>query len=135
MKKQTITGITELILAALITAGSVSFFRACDSPEGRYMACHWAQNTVTLLGAVLTAAAVIKLLIPDRGAKAGIALTLCLLSAAAALIPGIIINLCLMETMRCHTVFRPAVTVTALLLAAVSAADAFTGLTGAGKEK
>lgn len=128
-------GAAELILSALLTASSFTLICACDSAEGHFMACHWAQNTVTLTGAVLTAAAVIRLFIKDRGAKAGIALVSALLSGAAAFIPNAVINLCLMETMRCHTVFRPAVTVAAAVLAVIFTADAVIGIKRTGRGK
>jgi hypothetical protein len=128
-------GAAELILSALLTACSFTLVRACDSAEGHYMACHWAQNTVTLAGAVLTAAAVIRLFIKNRGAKAGITLVSALLSGAAAFIPNAVINLCLMETMRCHTVFRPAVTVAAAVLAVIFTADAVIGIKRTGRGK
>lgn len=129
-------GITELLFSLLLTVGSVTIFKACGAHEGRYMACHWAQNAVTLTGAVLTAASLIKLLIPDRAVKTGIAVTISLLSAAAAFIPGTVIGLCMMQTMRCHTVFRPAAAVAASLLAVTALADVIVGIKerGAGNE-
>ena len=47
-----------------------------------------------------------------------------LLSAAAALIPGRVISLCMMPGMRCRSIFRPSVTVLAVLIALLSTANA-----------
>ncbi len=123
--KENIFGIAELLSSAVLTAGSVSVFAACGEHEGKYMACHWAQNAVTLIGALLVISALIRLFTRDNGVRAGIAVTQFLFSAAAALIPGTVINLCMMETMRCHTIFKPAVIIIAVISAAVSGADAF----------
>ena len=123
--KRTLLGIAEGIAALVLTIGAFTFFKACGEHDGKFMACHWAQNAVTLIGVLLIISALIRLFTRDNGVRAGIAVTQFLLSAAAALIPGTIINLCMMETMRCHTIFKPAVIILAVISAAVSGADAF----------
>ncbi|MCR5540230.1 MAG: DUF4418 family protein [Ruminococcus sp.] len=133
--KEKIWDITGLVLSLLLAVGSLTFFRACDSEEGRHMACHWAQNAVTLIGIVLAVQSLAKLLTRHKGVKAGLAIGIATLAAAVIFIPGTAINLCMMKTMRCHTVFRPAVTVVSSLLAAVSVIDAVTNLKRLGKEK
>ena len=133
--KEKIWDITGLVLSLMLTVGSLTFFRACDSEQGRHMACHWAQNAVTLIGIVLAVQSLAKLLTRHKGVKAGLAIGIATLAAAVTFIPGTAINLCMMKTMRCHTVFRPAVTVVSSLLAAVSVVDAVANLKRLGKEK
>ena len=53
------------------------------------------------------------------------------LSVLALLLPGHLIDLCMMETMRCHTVMTPAVTVLSLLNIMVAAADIYVCRKGA----
>ena len=134
-RRPDIAAIAELILSLLLTIGVMTFIRACDSAQGHYMACHWAQNTVALIGGVLCAAALIRLIIKDSGAKAGIALVSALLAAAAAFVPGRVIGLCLMDTMRCHSVFTPAVTGIGAVLAVIFTADAIVGIKRTGRDK
>lgn len=126
--KENILGIAELLTAAVLTAGSVTFFKACGAHEGKFMACHWAQNTVTLIGAVLILSALLRIVLPNKGAKAGLALSIVILSVSTAFIPNKVINLCMMDTMRCHTVFKPSVIIIAALLAAVALADTLLSL-------
>lgn len=133
--KGNISGIAEAVLALVLVIGSLTVFRACDSAEGRHMACHWAQNAVTLAGAVLTVQSVIRIFISDRGIKTGLSVGIVLLSAAVIFIPGHVISLCMMETMRCHTVFKPAVIVIASVMTVVSGIDAVTGLIRTGKDR
>ncbi|SFB93291.1 DUF4418 family protein [Ruminococcus albus] len=133
--KEKIYDTAELVLSLLLTIGSLTFFRACDSEEGRHMACHWAQNAVALIGIVLVLQALVKMFIRQNGIKTGIAISIFTLASAVIFIPSTAINLCMMKTMRCHTVFRPAVTVTASLLAVVSLIDAATNLKRMEKDK
>ena len=62
-------------------------------------------------------------LLPNAGIRQGLDLGALILTALAILIPGRLIDLCMMNTMRCHTVMVPAVRVFAMLLAAVSVLD------------
>ena len=50
------------------------------------------------------------------------------------IIPGHVISLCMMETMRCHSIFRPAVTVIGALLVIIAVIDAAAGIIKSGKE-
>ena len=45
-------GIAELLVAAALTLGSLFVFNACPGEDGKYMACHWAQNAVVLIGSL-----------------------------------------------------------------------------------
>ena len=131
--KKNILGIAELLTALLLTIGSVTFFKACGEHEGKFMACHWAQNTVTLIGIVLSASALLRILLKNTGIKTGLSIGAFLLSVSVIFIPNNVISLCMMDSMRCHTVFEPAVIVIASVLAAVSGVDSVLGLIKAGK--
>ena len=96
--------------------------------EEVYMACHWAQNAVVLIGSVLVLALLIRVFIPSRDIKTGITLTSFLLSIAAALIPGVFINLCMMDTMRCHSAFKPGVIAVSAVLAVLTGIDSAVGI-------
>ncbi len=126
--KENISGIAELTAAAVLTVGPLTFFKACGAHDGKYMACHWAQNAVVLLGAVLILIALLRIILPDIGIKTGLSISAALVSASVILIPGRVIALCMMDTMRCHSIFRPAVTVTAAVLLAISVIDIVIGL-------
>lgn len=133
--KRIILSLAELIVAAVLAVGSQSFFSACKSEGGMHMACHWAQNAVTLLAAVIALQALIKIFIPNKDIKTGLALSVFTLAVSAILVPGTVISLCMMDTMRCHTVFQPAVIVVSSVLAAIAGVDALLGLLRQRKEK
>ena len=131
--KKNILGIAELILAALLTVGSFTFFKACGEHEGKFMACHWAQNAVTLIGIVITLLALLRIILKNSGIKAGLAIGVFASAAAVIFIPDNVISLCMMDTMCCHTTFKPAVIVIASVLAAAAGVDSVLGIIKAGK--
>lgn len=104
--KISISEIIMFIISLVLCIGSFTFFSACEVGEN-VMACHWAQNTVTAFGALLSVMALAALIIPDRRVKAGVELAATLTAVLTALVPNVVINLCMMDTMRCVSVFRP----------------------------
>ena len=124
MKKPTITDICLLLLSAALCLGSKLLFHACGPKEdGSWMSCHWAEQTVFLMSIGLTVVSAVRLCL-SRPAKAGAALAMSVMSVATALIPGIAIRLCMMDTMRCHAVMRPAVLILCGLIAVAGVVDA-----------
>lgn len=122
--KISISEIILFVISLVLCIGSFTFFSACGVGEN-IMACHWAQNAVTALGALLSVMALAALIIPDRKVKSGIELASTLAAVLTALVPGVVINLCMMDTMHCVSVFRPftilfaSVTAVAALLSAI----------------
>ncbi|MCR5142565.1 MAG: DUF4418 family protein [Ruminococcus sp.] len=133
--KKNILGIVEFVLAVLLTVGSVTFFKACGGHDGKFMLCHWSQHAVTLIGAVISIQALLRILLKNSGIKAGLAAGIFLSAAAVISIPGKVIPLCMMDTMRCVSTFKPAVIVIASLLAVASGADSIIGIIKAGKDR
>ena len=133
-KKGIIFGIAEALAALLLTVGVLTVFSVCEAEEGHFMNCHWAQNAVVLAGAALTVLSLLRVIISDRGIGTGLSLGVFVLSVGTAFIPQTAISLCMMETMRCHTVFKPAVILLSSVLAVVSGIDAVSGLIRSGKK-
>ena len=131
--KRLIIGIAEGIAALVLTIGAFTFFKACGEHDGKFMACHWAQNAVVLAGIVLTALALIRIVVPNDNIKTGISIGIFALSAAVIFIPGTTINLCMMDDMACHTTFKPAVIVVSAVLAVIALADVIAGFVKAKK--
>lgn len=114
-----------LLLALALCLGAATVFKTCGPREdGTWMSCHDADQAVIGIGAALAVLALLRL--PARG-KGKIALDalIAALAAAAAIIPGNIIPLCMMRTMRCHVLFRPAVIVLGALIVAAAGWDVF----------
>ncbi len=121
--KKNAAGIAELLISIILTVGVFTLFKACGLHEGKAMACHWAENTVKALGIVFVSLSVLRLIEKEEGVKKGIALAFVPLSVLTFLVPGKIISLCMMDTMRCQTTFKPFVIVLSVVLALISLAD------------
>lgn len=124
-KNFNITSIILLVLSAVLALGSVFVFHACPAKDdGTFMSCHWAERVVCALGCIMTIISSIHLFSRNSHTKLGLSLALLPVSIYTALVPGIVINLCIMADMRCRTTLRPAVVLLSVLIAAAAAADA-----------
>ena len=87
-KKDLVIPLVPAALSAALLAGGVTVFSACEPrPDGTWMHCHQCQNSVAASAVVVF------------------------------FIPGVICPLCMMKTMRCHTVFQPFVRIMSVLVA------------------
>lgn len=113
------------ILSFILTIGVLLIFPACGpKDDGTFMMCHWAGQAVFGMGIVLTVISVIVLIFGSGKAAAGASLSAAALAVLTALTPEILIPLCKMPTMQCHTLMRPAVIVLSALIAAAAVVDA-----------
>ncbi len=129
--KQLISEFFLFIVSILIFAGSFTFFSACPVHDDTIMACHWAQNAVTALGVLLLAISLAAIVIPDRRIKAGLELSAALAAVLTAVVPGIVINICAMSSMRCASTFRPFTILFASLAAVIALLSAVRNLRAA----
>ena len=108
--RKNLVGFITLIASLLLAIGAVSFFAACGpNDEGEWMTCHYAQNIVALFGLLLAVLSLLRLCLPDRFmTDRGLLLAIATSALCCMFVPGILIPLCMMETMRCHAIMRPA---------------------------
>jgi len=128
-KKGLIPAVVVLVLALTAAVGSRSFLGPCVHEDGSFGVCHWAGQAlfgVSLLQLSEAAAAVI---MRDTGVRRGLFLSMFLTGILAMVIPGGLISLCNMATMRCRSLMHPAM----LLLFGVMAAVAAAGFVRSGK--
>ena len=123
-RKLVIPAAAVLVIALLSAAGVKTVFGACVHEDGSFGACHWAAQAVFAMNLLLAAQSLCALLFAIRNPASarGLFLAMTLTAAAAALIPGPVISLCMMASMRCRALMRPAVSILAALSAAVSLA-------------
>ena len=122
-----------LILSVVLTAGVMTLFRGCGvHDDGNYSTCHWAQYMVAGLGAVLTLQSLMLLVINNRRTCCGISMAMIPVAILAAVIPGRVIPLCMMESMRCHQIMKSAVLVVSGAITVASIVEAV--LSGIGKD-
>ena len=107
----------SFVLALVLSAGVMTLFCACAAKEnGSFMHCHDVQMCVFWIGIALSVLALAGILVKNRVLLMGICGLSILLALAAALLPGRIMTMCMMETMRCYTLMKPFVTVISLLI-------------------
>ncbi len=119
------TDIVLLVINVLFLLGMLFWFGPCDhvKEDGSFMNCHWAGVVLAGTAAVMTVISLAHLLIPDTGMKAGLSAALVPCSVFAFLVPGNLISLCMMNTMRCRSVMTPAAMVCSALVVITAAVD------------
>ena len=100
----------QLVFAFLLMIGEKTFLSPCSArPDGTFMTCHWAGESVYVLSILLFFGAMLMLIIRKQevyAALEGMVILICLLMKH---LPGGYIPLCMKKDMRCWSVMRPGV--------------------------
>ena len=121
-----VSDIALVVLGVIFFVGIRTFFAPCGpKDDGNWMTCHWAGQAISGIAAVLLVIAVIHLIVKDAKVKQGLALAIIPTALLAAFLPGNLIGLCMMNTMRCHSVMRTATIIVSLLMIAAALCDVF----------
>ena len=116
-KKDIIIPLVPAALSAALLAGGVTVFSACEPrPDGTWMHCHQCQNSVAASAAGLVVVFGAAGFVQNRAVRVALQALAIVVSVVVFFIPGIICPLCMMETMRCHTVFQPFVRIMSVLV-------------------
>ena len=117
-KKDVIIPLVPAALSALLLAGGVTVFSACEQrADGSWMHCHQCQNMVAGSTVGLIALYDASSLVKNKPARLALLALAVIASVVVFFIPGGICPLCAMKTMRCHTVFQPFVRIMSVLVA------------------
>ena len=128
--------IIVLIVSVIFLIGTFSFLKPCGPQEdGSFMSCHWAGQTLTGLAIILLVMALILLFIPAPAGKQGVALAMVPTGILTAVVPGGLIHLCMMETMRCHAVMKPGARVFGIIIAVLAIVSVILNARRAGNDK
>ncbi len=118
MKSKTLLKLIPAGISVLLTLGSCSVFAACRVKEdGSWMRCHSAQAMVTICAVVLSAFLLLQAFIGKKTLKIVLNGIGVVGSAAIFLIPGRLMPMCMMRTMRCYTLFQPFVRIMTVIIA------------------
>lgn len=123
MKKNKISilGLIGAIISLILLIGSLTFFK---SVCGEDMHCHQANTVITIMGAVMLLLSLIAVFLKNKvGAIVSFMTTVC--GVVTALIPGVIMPLCMMADMSCQAIMKPW---TILLSAAVALFSLINGI-------
>ena len=127
MKTKRRFGVCDFLLALtalLFLLGLLFVFAPCGPKEdGGWMTCHWAGQALKGTAVLELVLALAHLIPAPAERKIGLDLALAATAVLAHLIPGRLIGLCLMASMRCRSVMTPSVTVFSALLAALALLD------------
>ena len=83
------------------------------------MHCHEAQTAIVIGGVILTVILTIAALIQSKPAKAILSGLSVICTVIIFLIPGAIISMCMMHTMRCYTVMQPFTRIMSAVIAVI----------------
>lgn len=115
-----------LIPGILLSVGVKTVFHPCGMHEdGSFGSCHWAGEAVFGIGIVLLIIGILHLIMSRPAGKMGLSLATIPLALLAALLPKNLIRLCMMASMHCNAVMRPAVLIIGILSALLATADVF----------
>lgn len=96
------------VLALVLAAGVKTLFSACGpKPDGTWMRCHTVEEYVFLLAVALVVMSVGALLLRKPHTRRVLALMGAATAAVAALLPNVLLPLCLKTTMHCHAMMTP----------------------------
>ena len=123
-KKFSASALVRAALGLLLSIGMFTFLGPCAHMDGGFASCHWAGQMLAGLGIGLTVQALISLFVRSGKTREGISLSMIPVSLLAALVPGGIIPLCSIASMRCNMIMKPASILIAALIALLSLADA-----------
>ena len=124
MKNRGVLQWTALALSVFMAAGVQTVFRACAQKEdGTWMHCHEVQKYLFIIGIILALLSVLGLAVKKRTAAILLDFASIVLAAAAVLLPGTVMQMCMMDTMRCYTMMQPFARVTGGVLILVSVID------------
>lgn len=111
MKKTIFPALALLILGLVVAIGSQTFLGACVHEDGSFGACHWASRAILGVGGLLAVLALLALITQDAGKRAGLYLAAIPTAILGILTPGTLIDLCMMDSMRCRALMKPAMTI------------------------
>jgi uncharacterized membrane protein len=113
-------------LAAIFLFAAAAFMFKCPKMEsGAYMNCHKANVMVAIISCILIVLNILLFLIKNRNVSSIISGLVILASIVSAIVPGIIISLCMMPEMTCRAIFRPVDVICSILIIAFTAVSLF----------
>lgn len=122
MKKNLVFSIVLLLLAALVAAAPYSFAKVCELSE-KVMKCHWTARAELFLGISTALLALLRFCGKSKQLRLGLDAGIIANAAGVILFPTLLIGVCGMPSMHCHSVTQPTLIVLGVLLLAVTALD------------
>ncbi|MBR1828488.1 MAG: DUF4418 family protein [Atopobiaceae bacterium] len=94
-------------LSALLAVGVLTFAGPCVHDDGTVGACYGASRVLVGLGACAFVASVVRVLVSNVTVQRVLTALVLVVGAAAAILPGNVVPLCMMSAMRCNAIMHP----------------------------
>ena len=123
--KPLVSSLLSILFSLLLTIGVKTFMGPCVHEDGTLGNCHWAGEALAGLGAVMCVQNVIAFILRDSKTRLGAYLSILPVSLLSLLVPGTVIAICKMNTMRCVNTMRPATMILSALILLFSGINAY----------
>ncbi len=98
----------NLIVALVLSVGVMTVFEGCAmQDDGTWMNCHNAQLYIFYIGIAITVLSLAYIFIRRQIVKFMIDIIVIFLAILQAIVPGYVVGLCSLYSMRCYTVLKP----------------------------
>ena len=113
MKKNGISVPAAIVFVVSVIAafGVTSFIGPCVHEDGSFGACHWAGQALLGLFCLLALEGLSGALWNEKRIRGGLYLAMLFTAVLGFFVPGTLIGMCSMATMRCRALMKPAVTI------------------------
>ncbi|MBR1912738.1 MAG: DUF4418 family protein [Treponema sp.] len=115
MKKNIVFAVIIFIFGLLVAIAPFTFARVCEIGE-KLMKCHWTARIELFLGVALAFLALLKLISANKMFQLGLAAGIMVIVCGVILVPSVLIGVCGMPMMHCHSVARPTLVVLGILI-------------------
>lgn len=116
-KKFSLIRFIPALLSALLLLGTATVFQPCAAKEdGTWMHCHDVQTAVIAGSLFLTALLIGSGIIQSKKYAITMYIAAAICSGVIFFLPGIIMPMCMMHTMRCYAVMQPFVRIMSALV-------------------
>lgn len=122
-KISSIPAALALVLAALLAVGVLTFAGPCIHEDGTTGMCFGASRFAVAAAFAAVAAALVRLVLTSPRIWVMADSVLALSGVCAAFVPGTVLPLCMMATMRCNAVMKPFALLMGIGIAILGVAD------------
>ena len=129
MKSNTkIFAVIRFIVSLILAVGLKSFLQPCIHEDGNYGSCNWAGVMIFGLALLMCILSLFGILFGDARVRLGVGIAALPVVILTFLTPGILIPLCMMDTMRCLSIMKPAVMLISVIILIISLLDIYTAM-------
>lgn len=120
-KKFPVLSLVSAVLGGVLSVGVATVFSACGPKEdGSWMHCHDTQLALIACGIIIAVVLALATFLKSPGARKALYVIAIILCIVVLLLPGIIMPLCMVDTMRCHVVMAPFARIMAAIIGVLS---------------